>query len=694
MSDAGGEEVWELLGLGSSLSPEGPLPSNVIREDSVKDAIDELQNALSSQLEISSFDDHANRKFERVSGEAAQLYEREQESLVRLEKQAQSHEEKLSEVANEVGKIVDRLEGVSCEVERLRTETEFLSNKISAYLTTEDCLSAYVDSVLLSPALVRHIVDGPVGNAEYVEYLKELRTKIARFELEDTREAAFYKELKAILGKVVIRAVYKVTQFLLSKIQLLQVPNTNIHIVKETSLLKHRFLMEFLRDVSPKAFAHVRSMYVTIMSQLYEVLFQRYATGLLTLKNKDTAGFVIGAANEQVYWNSAETAKQISYKNSSTQGRGGNDSIEARLENLSKPNASAIVLPVAEANNERFLFEEIHRSLGKMLTDTCTTEHRFCSHFFGDKQGKMFGIFFKRIVDMLVKIVFDHISSSKDAIGALLCSKITEAQRNEMQKRDIPTLFDYFIRVDVLLKPRFKVLFDENLNSVLAAKKDANRLFRGENETRPYAITRRFAQFSSAILVLCSFGAPDKTLVQSTARLRTAFNDLLGRVSTLYKKPRSRITFLVNNFDIILTTYGSCHLQSTADYSFFSSLLTAQIATYVELELSSHFPDLQTLLRSTKLQKSRHPERKVRAVLQEFSRNWQIALAHMEEGILQSFPNFILGDEVLKAIRSAILALYKQTETFVEAHHSELRSELVKRSDLLDKVTKTGRIKT
>ena len=275
MSDAGGEEVWELLGLGSSLSPEGPLPSNVIREDSVKDAIDELQNALSSQLEISSFDDHANRKFERVSGEAAQLYEREQESLVRLEKQVQSHEEKLSEVANEVGKIVDRLEGVSCEVERLRTETEFLSNKISAYLTTEDCLSAYVDSVLLSPALVRHIVDGPVGNAEYVEYLKELRTKIARFELEDTREAAFYKELKAILGKVVIRAVYKVTQFLLSKIQLLQVPNTNIHIVKETSLLKHRFLMEFLRDVSPKAFAHVRSMYVTIMSQLYEVLFQR-----------------------------------------------------------------------------------------------------------------------------------------------------------------------------------------------------------------------------------------------------------------------------------------------------------------------------------------------------------------------------------------------------------------------------------
>lgn len=693
MSSDGEEEIWETLGLGAFCNSREAPSGDLVTESEVKEALkelrsDTLQGTGSNKTQV-DFSVRSESTYLNAEREAVEAYERQAGNLKDLEGEAQVQEEELSGMANDVSALMRRLEGVPIEVDKLRRQTQKFAEKIGVQSDNEACLGAFVDSMLLSPALIRHVVDGEVGDGKYGHCLEELQRKIAQYEVDDAKSAASYGDLRPILDKTVLKAVYKVKRFLLKNIALLTVPNTNVHIIKETVLLKHRNLMEFIQDTSPQSFLQVRSAYVDVMSQIYEELFRKYSSGLIPLKSNSNTGSI--TLTEIAYV--GNDSQRPSSTNGGTLGKSSSpasESFETRLQALRKPDAPAIVLPVAVANGKRFFYEEIHRSMGKMLTDTCTTEHRFCAHFFGDTYGRMFTVFFKRVVDTLLEVVTGHVIGSKDAIGALLALKITEAQRSAMQKRNISDLSDYFIRVDVLLKPHFKSLFDENVELLTLAKKDVRNLFRGESDTRPYPVTRRFAQFSSSILVLSTFGGTDKTIVQSLKRLRIAFNDLLSCLSNAFTKPRSRGTFLINNLDLILGTYGSRKLHSTEDYSYFSSLLTAHIAAFVELELSAHFPDLQGLLRHSKSQKlsserrASPSEKRVQAILREFSKNWQVAVAHVKQGILLSFPNFVLGDEILRAVLAALLTLHKRTEALIQNRYESLMPELVAKSALTE----------
>jgi len=617
----------------------------------------------------------------------------------------------LSEAHTALMGIASRLEMTEKSVRELQDDATVASNRAKHGRAAHEHLSAFVHELALSPALVRHIVDGKVGDTKYAACLAELQKKRAVYAMADVRSAAVYPELRPYLDKLVAVAVGKTRSLLLRNIALLRRPNTNVSIVKQSVLLPHRAAVEFLEDASPAAFAELHHSYVTTMARTYFVLFKKYAADLYALRTEPpaaAAGLLVEAEPTGMVATASAFARQRSIGALFSRSESGSSNIENpifsiknRLGVLDNVNGPAVVLATAQASNQKFAYEEIHRSIGKMLCETCVSEHAFCEAFFGDSDGRFFDVFFKPVVDTLLENVTQYANTTKDTIGVLLALKINEAQRTAMQKRGIVDLADFFIQCDIALKPKFKKLLDENVTSLTAASKDIpgtkknsiSMSLTGSSDntgidTAPHEVTRKYVQFSAAILTISAFGVADDGVADGVRRLRAEYSAFLNALSAQFKRPKRRFTFLINNVDLILATYHRHGLGNSEEYRTYSELQGVHTAAFVEHEVADHFPDVVAFVReyerSVKTNSKKIPaEDRVRAILKEFAANWKLAVQHMNESVLREFASLNVGADLSRALFARLLAYHKRSEAAIDNTYPSLRNELVTSTEIV-----------
>ncbi|GAB0495180.1 hypothetical protein MMPV_006478 [Pyropia vietnamensis] len=686
-----------------------------------------------------------------------------------------------------------RLGALVAEITRVRSGVASAASRVAARSAAEAHISAFVNEIVLSPALVRHIVDGSVGDAAYERALGQLSKKAAFLTLADARDAASYADVRPTVVGLLVKAVAKVRQFLVDKIDLLQRPNTNVTIVKDSVLARHKYLLEFLQDHSSASFNDVRDMYVRTMNELIYTLFRKYLFGLLALEaTAGTAGETVVSAGPAVgsvgggVAGSVSTAapSRLSFFGLSLgggsapepppppstppttvhgggrmagSGGGGNrgDSSNGssggvgsavgggittalmpasspttpaaaaaaaaarrvalpsftagdRLSVLSEVDQPAVVLAVAAAASQRLPFEAIQRSVGKMLAETCTSEHLFCVQLFGD-DGRMLPLFFRRVLSMLVDAVRRYAASSSDVVGVLLTLVVARAQRVAMRARRIDALDAYYGSVDGALRPALTALLAANTSALAAAARSPRPLFPGDEDTRPTAATRRTAELTATLLAAISpstGGAPDVTVDGALRRLRAEFVALLNSLAALYSTPKRRFVFLINNLDAVLAVLTARAVEHTDDGAFYATLLNSHVGSYVEHELADHFPDMLALVRDAERSaraaarsgtaggngsrqalppsasggaaptRSRD-EARTRAVVRDFGRNWRAGLAHMRAAVLRLFPSFTNGARVLAALCDGLLSYHRRCEGHLDTNFPAVKAELV-----------------
>ncbi|TRZ06138.1 hypothetical protein HGM15179_020969, partial [Zosterops borbonicus] len=89
-----------------------------------------------------------------------------------------------------------------------------------------------------------------------------------------------------------------------------------------------------------------------------------------------------------------------------------------------------------------------------------------------------------------------YVSDCYDAIAVFLCIHLVLRFRALMAKRSVPAVDGYWGWLLELLWPRFELILELHIQSVQST--DPQRL--GGLDTRPHYITRRYAEFSSAIV--------------------------------------------------------------------------------------------------------------------------------------------------------------------------------------------------
>jgi hypothetical protein len=80
----------------------------------------------------------------------------------------------------------------------------------------------------------------------------------------------------------------------------------------------------------------------------------------------------------------------------------------------------------------------------------------------------------------------------------LTCTRLTHQFVEIMKKRKISSLDDYFNQMSLMLWPRYKFLFDQNLESV----KTANPTSLLNSERHSHTVAKRYAEFVASIHIL------------------------------------------------------------------------------------------------------------------------------------------------------------------------------------------------
>ncbi|KAF1773837.1 Bromodomain, conserved site [Phytophthora cactorum] len=413
------------------------------------------------------------------------------------------------------------LGGISDEIRHLQDESIGMNVKLKNRRETEEKLQTYLDQVAVAP-----------------------------FDLVPSQTAAF-NDVEAQLKKLKARAIARIREFLLAKMNEVKKPKTNVQMVQQNTLLPMKYLVTFLADNAPEVEEEFREVYAEAMSKTLVNVFKSYHTGLMKFHE--------------------EVAAHLG------------DGVSAAIDSACCP-ARRVELP----------YEAVFRNVQQHLMDSATSEYLFLIEFFKPSSQQenvfrsrdLFMRVFAKTLSLCLENMENYLFTCYDAIGLLLMIRLTYAQRLVMEKRRIPCLDAYFDRVALLLWPRFKAVFDLNLMSVKNAK--AKKL--GPIDLHPHFVIRRYAEFASSILSLSLYtqqnqskaGGDDSAISNAQMHENGAGDMVLSNLTVM----RDEILSLLSRLRV-----------TSEETSKFEELLAAQREKFVEEELMTYYAKLIQFVR-------------------------------------------------------------------------------------------------
>jgi vacuolar protein sorting-associated protein 52 len=231
-------------------------------------------------------------------------------------------------------------------------------------------------------------------------------------------------------------------------------------------------------------------------------------------------------------------------------------SVGRRFDIIKNPSTQAITSYVAEENKTPQNMEVVFRTFNLALMDNASFEYTFLNTFLGVAQP---ATTIRRTFDAILAPTFKLgqeltrglVDSSTDALGVLLCVRLTQRLAFDLQRRRVPPAEVYTNASAMLLWPRFQILVDLHADSLRRLAPPA--LAPPQAGAAPLPVSQRFASFLHGVLLLSSDAPDDEPLSNSLARLRADYEALVGRVAGAIPDARRRERFLYNNYSLVGT---------------------------------------------------------------------------------------------------------------------------------------------
>lgn len=618
------------------------------QEDSVRDA-------LSRGVNLREYARQIEQDLRAVERESIQDYIHESDNLASLHSQIQSCDAVLEHMESLLGGFQSNLGTISDEIKQLQEESYSMNISLNNRKAVEEKLGSFVDSIVLPPRLITGICEGEVNEA-YLLYLTELNKKMT---FVSGNKARACQDVEPELERLRIRATGKIRDFLLQRIGALKKPNTNIQILQQNVLIKFKYLNQFLVDHSPSVAQEVRNIYVETMSKITVSNLRRYVSSVIKLQiDVATRNDLLGTDDGQL--KSYFTSKLQLRDKGSVFTLGDRELV---VEDVEKP---SIIIHVAQQNKDKFPFEQLMRSMNQLLLDSVTSEFLFTLDFFG--RMDLFDDIFGKTVAFYLETLKDYLFGCFDAVGVLLMIMVNHRHQVLMTRRRVPWLDAYFDQVNMLLWPRFKVIFDLNVESVRNAQTKA--LFQAKSDIHPHYVTRRYAEFSASILAL---NASEKSEMVNAAlvQLQREIERFVQRMAAEYPDQKQRIVFVINNYDLILSVYSEHNIQWD-EVSALQKLLEVQTQAFVEEELLGAYRDIIFFVKEmtpiaaaaasgtgTPLDQHVKPG-SVEKLVKDFAGCWKQGIEAINANVMNYFPNFKTGMEILKQVLTQLLLYYQR----------------------------------
>ena len=128
----------------------------------------------------------------------------------------------------------------------------------------------------------------PVIEPQFLEQLHILNHKIAFLNEQSFRDAKSCADVKDVIEKLKIRAVAKIREYFLLKINQFKKPLANYQ-VPQNGILRFKFYFQFLQAVNREVAKEVRDEYTETMSRILFSYFKSYTGRLARLQYEESA---------------------------------------------------------------------------------------------------------------------------------------------------------------------------------------------------------------------------------------------------------------------------------------------------------------------------------------------------------------------------------------------------------------------
>uniref|UniRef100_A0A8C2PYD0 Vacuolar protein sorting-associated protein 52 homolog n=1 Tax=Cyprinus carpio TaxID=7962 RepID=A0A8C2PYD0_CYPCA len=623
----------------------------------------------------------------------------------RMEGMLSSFQSDLSSISSEIQPLQQqcwRMEGmlssfqsdlssISSEIQTLQQQSVSMNLRLKNRQAVRSQLSQLVDELVVPSTMI-----SPVTEQEFLEQLHELNSKINYAKELSFKETLACSDIQDIVDRLKIKAVSKIREFILQKIYSFRKPMTNYQIPQNT-LLKYRFFYQFLLANERTVAKEVRDEYVDTMSKIYFSYFKSYSGRLLKVQYEDVA-------DKDDLMGVEDTAKKDILQ---TAGFFSKPSLKSRNTIFTLGQRGAVLSPAelegpiliphtAQRGDSRYPYETLFRSQHYALLDNGCREFLFLSDFFmvaGNSALDLFNSIMGKTLSMFLKNLSTYLSDCYDSIAVFLCIHIILRFRAITVKRNIPALDKYWEAVLELLWPRFELILEMNIQSI--RNTDPQKL--GVLDTRPHYITRRYAEFSSAVVSI-NQTFPNERTHTLLGQLQVEVENFVLKMAAEFPSRRDQLIFLINNYDMMLGVLMERAADDSKEVEGFQQLLLARTQEFIEEILSPPFGGMiafvkesEALIEKGQLDKLRNDEARITQLVRGFSSTWKQSVEALSQDVMRSFTNFKNGTSIIQGALTQLIQYYHGFHKVLSQptfRSLAVRSELINLHHLMVEVKK------
>ncbi|XP_031441482.1 vacuolar protein sorting-associated protein 52 homolog [Clupea harengus] len=651
---------------------------------------DLVKEALKTGVDLRQYSKQVEAELQRIEQASIKDYIKESQNIASLHNQITACDSILERMEEMLSNFQSDLSSISSEIQTLQQQSVSMNMRLKNRQAVRSQLSQLVDELVVPGAMISVILDSPVTEQEFLEQLHELNNKINFAKELSFRETLACSDIQDIVDRLKIKAVTKIREFILQKIYSFRKPMTNYQI-PQNNLLKFRFFYQFLLANERTVAKEIRDEYVDTMSKIYYSYFKSYSSRLLKVQYEDVA-------DKDDLMGVEDTAKKGFFSKPSLKSRNTIFTLGQRGAVLSPAELEGpILIPhTAQRGDVRYPFETLFRSQHFALLDNGCREYLFLSDFFmvaGNSALDLFNCIMGKTLGMFLKNISTYVSDCYDSIAVFLCIHIILRFKTITAKRNIPSLDKYWEAVLELLWPRFELILEMNIQSI--RNTDPQKL--GVLDTRPHYITRRYAEFSSAIVSI-NQTFPNERTHTLLAQLQVEVENFVLKMAAEFPSRKDQLIFLINNYDMLLSVLMERAADDSKEVEGFQQLLLARNQEFIEEILSPPFGGMiafvkesEGLMERGQLDRLKNDEARITQLVRGFSITWKQSVEAMSQDVMRSFTNFKNGTSIIQGALTQLIQYYHGFHKVLSQptfRSLAVRSELINLHHLMVEVKK------
>ncbi|XP_045783042.1 vacuolar protein sorting-associated protein 52 homolog [Maniola jurtina] len=630
----------------------------------------EIQEVLKNGTDLREYALQIDKSIKEAEKGSVADYLKESENIASLHNQIEDCDGILARMESMLLVFQNDLGSISNEIISLQKRSVNMSIQLSNRQALKGPLASFIEDMAVSETLIFGINNVPVVDKEFMVQLAILNQKLNFVKEQDFKETKACHDVKDVLEKLKIKAVSKIRTYILEQIYKFRKPMANYQI-PQNAMLKYKFFFEFILANERNVAQEICNEYIDTLSKVYYSYFKSYASRLDKLKYEEvpTKDDLMGIEDGS----KGGFFQKSNLKNKSTIFTIGN-----RGDVLAQELEAPIIVPHVQQKT-KYSYEALFRSLQYALVDNSCREYLFTTEFFhvkGSHAQELFDRILGKTLSLLVKNVENYVLECYDCLALFLCIQLINRYRWMCHKRAVAALDSYWDSLLASLWPRLEYVLKLNIQSV----RDCDPAKLSNKEMGPHYITRRYAEFSAAMLSL-SEQFPSEELSNLLLALQDEVHCFLLKMAAEFPQRIQQLIFLINNYDMVLSILMERTRDNTKEAESFREQLQARSTEYVEEILSPHFGGLmqfvkegEQLLESDRKNELANLEKKSISLVASFTASWKQSLEEIHREVLVSFPNLVTGAGLLQMALTNFVQYYHK---FVKLLTPNARTQLV-----------------